>query len=282
MGMNHRFFSPEPRIFAHRGNSVLYPENTLASFQSAADIGVDVIETDVRLTADGRFVVFHDATLERLTSGSGMVFRHTLAGVQTLDAGYRWSADGRTYPFRGRGLKIMTLEELLQAFPRQRFNIDLKDRIPGLAEKYCAVIRACGAVDRVLTASFFSANLQAVRARMPDMATSASRREVTDAYLLYRTGLLSRKRGVDAAAFQIPDCYGPLRLASRGLVRALHSKGVRVHVWTINREQDMIRLLQAGVDGIMTDDPALLKRVRDRQKGARSPGRHRHQSGDMT
>jgi glycerophosphoryl diester phosphodiesterase len=257
--MHRRFFDPEPRIFAHRGDSAHYPENTLAAFTSAADIGADVIETDVRLTADGRFAVFHDETLERVTGRSGRVAERTLAAVQALDAGRTWTADGKTHPFRGRGLSVMSLEELLQAFPRQRFNIDLKDLLPGLAEKYCDVIRACGAAARVLTASFYTANLRAVRSIMPEMATSASRPEVIGAYLLYRAGLLRRKLRADA--FQIPDRSGPLRVAGRGLVHALRATGARVHVWTINREQDMVRLLADGVDGIMSDDPALLKRV---------------------
>jgi len=259
--MNKRFFSPEPRIFAHRGDSVNYPENTLPAFQSAVEMGVDVIETDVHRTKDGRFVVMHDDSVERMTDGAGKVSKLTLAEVKKLDAGYRWSPDGKGFPFRGKGFEIPTLEEMLGAFPGQRFNVDLKDDNPAQVCAFCDLLVSCGAAERVLTASEYSGNLKNARRILPAMATSASRWEIIGIFFLYRSSLIHAKKRIVADALQVPEFYGTSHIVTRGFVRRLHNMGVRVHVWTINREADMKRLLDIGVDAIMSDDPALLKRV---------------------
>ncbi len=264
--MNKRFFTPEPSIFAHRGDSANYPENTLAAFQSAVEMGVDVIETDVHRTKDGHFVVIHDDSVERTTGGSGKVSKLTLADIKKLDAGYRWSPDGKEFPFRGKGLEIPTLEEVLVEFPDQRFNIDLKDNVPAQAPAYCEMLTSCGAVERVLTASEYRGNLKAARRLLPAMATSASMWEIIGIFFLYRSSLIHMKKGTAADAFQVPEFYGASRIASGGFIRRLHEMGARVHVWTVNREADMKRLLSAGADGIMSDNPALLKKVMAEQR----------------
>lgn len=116
-----------PRILAHRGDSARFPENTLPAFLSAAELGVDVIETDVHLTSDGQIIIWHDDTLDRETDGSGPVEDHTLKELLTLDAGYHFSTDGgQTFPFRGTGIHMLTFEDALQALPHMRFNVDLK------------------------------------------------------------------------------------------------------------------------------------------------------------
>jgi glycerophosphoryl diester phosphodiesterase len=261
--MQKQFFTPEPRIFAHRGNAAHFPENTLPSFQSAVEIGADVIETDVQRSRDGHFMVFHDDTIDRITEGAGRVGDYTLAELKRLDAGYRCSADGEGFPFRGKRLSIPSLDELLHEFPQQRFNVDLKADDPSQAADYCALIRRCNAGERVLTASEFTGNLKAVRSLMPEMATSASHQEVAGVFFLYRSGLLFAKNSFEADALQIPEFYRHWHVAAPGLVRRVRKKGIRVHVWTVNREADMRRLLDAGVDGIITDDPRLLKKVID-------------------
>lgn len=259
--MQKPFFSPQPRIFGHRGNSKEYPENTLPSFQSAAEIGVDVIETDVHLSKDGHFVIIHDDSVERTTNSKGSIRELTLSELKKLDAGFHFTPDGAHFPCRGQGITIPTLQEVLRAFPNQRFNVDLKDKNPAQAERYCTLLREEDAVERVLTASEYSSNLAAVRKILPEMATSASMWEVLGVFFLYRSSLLSLKKGITADALQVPEFYGTTHIVTKNFVRAMHNIGVQVHVWTINREIDMKRLLELNVDAIMSDDPALLKRV---------------------
>lgn len=260
--MEKPFFSPEPRIFGHRGNSKEYPENTIPSFQSAVDIGVDVIETDVHLSKDGHFIILHDDSVERVSNGKGRVNDLTLSELKKLDAGFHFTQDGEHFPFRGQGITIPTLQEALRTFPNQRFNVDLKDKNPAQAERYCALLREENAIERVLTASEYSANLRAVRKILPEMATSASMWEVLGVFFLYRSSLLLfLKKGIAADALQVPEFYGTTHIVTKNFVRAMHGFGVRVHVWTINREIDMKRIMELKADAIMSDDPALLKSV---------------------
>src|SRR5574341_1011125 len=146
---DHPFFAserPGAQVIAHRGGAHLRPENTLAAFSHAVEIGADVVDTDVRTTADGAIVCIHDATVERTTEGAGRVESLTLGELQKLDAGYRWSTDGgRTYPFRGQGIRVPSLEEVLVRFPRARMNVEIKNP-PGeaLARPLCELIRRHG------------------------------------------------------------------------------------------------------------------------------------------
>lgn len=259
--MHRHFLIPEPRIFAHRGDAGHFPENTLPSFESALEIGADVIETDVQRSKDGHFMIFHDDTIDRVTEGSGKIGDYTLQELKRLDAGYRYSVDAESFPFRGKGITIPSLEETLRGLPQQRFNIELKADDPSQAGDYCSLIRRCNAAERVLTASEFTGNLKAVRRLLPEMATSASHREVANIFFLYKSGLLFAKTGIAADALQIPEFYRNWHVASPGMVRQVRRKGIRVHVWTVNDEAAMRRLLDAGVDGIITDDPRLLKKV---------------------
>ncbi len=258
--MRKNFFDPEPFIFGHRGMSE-YPENTYLSFKNAADTGVDVIETDLHISRDGKFFIFHDATLDRVTDGKGKINDFTLDELKKFDAAYNFSNDGASFPYRGKGIRILSLEELLETFPGQRFNIELKDCNPASVEGYCGVIRKFNADERVLTASEHYANIVEVRRILPEMATSASMREVINIYFLFKIGMLSLKKSYRMDALQIPEFVSFSRLANPGMVKMLKSKGVRVHVWTINKEEEMRRLIEIGVDGIITDEPALLKKV---------------------
>jgi glycerophosphoryl diester phosphodiesterase len=169
--------------------------------------------------------------------------------------------DGGSHPFRGSGITIPTLEEMLTEFPDQRFNVDLKDNAPAQARDYCELLLKCNAADRVLTASEFTGNLKAVRRILPGMATSASRWEIIGIYFLFRSGFIFAKKKIAADALQIPERFGTSHVATKNFIAQLHGMGVRVHVWTINAEDDMVRILDAGADAIMSDNPALLKRV---------------------
>ena len=193
------FLSPLPRVVAHRGDSEFYPENTLEAFISARDIGVDVIETDVHLTRDGKIVIWHDPTLERNTNGKGTIESHTLSELKALDAGYTFTEDGgKTYPFRGKGVQLATLDEALKALPDTRVNIDLKSQEEEIVPRYIEVIKSNNAADRVCTASFHLNNLKKLRAAEPDFLTSISTLEVIPLLMRQKLHILPDYRKVSS------------------------------------------------------------------------------------
>jgi glycerophosphoryl diester phosphodiesterase len=145
-GAEHRYFvelaAPRPWVIAHRGGMGLWPENTLRAFAGASALGADVLDLDVRTSADGALVVFHDAELGRTTEASGPLAALPLRELQALDAGYRWSADGgATHPFRGQGLRIPTLEEVFRAFPDAHLGLEIKETDPAAPARVCRAIR---------------------------------------------------------------------------------------------------------------------------------------------
>ncbi len=257
--MEYPFFSENVQIFAHRGDSEFFPENTMPAFQSASEMGVDCIETDVHITRDGVCVVWHDDTLERIAGDPASICSRSLAELKKVDAGMIFSTDhGKTFPFRDKGLQIVTLEELLTALPDMRFNIDLKDKSKKLITEFVRIIQKHKAWDRVLGASFYYENLVSLRKLMPEMATSFAEKEVRRLVALQKTGLLRFAGNLKARAFQVPECHGTMKIVTGGIIKNLHRKNIAVHVWTINDEADMRRLLNMGVDGIFTDNPRLL------------------------
>lgn len=252
------YLAGAPLLIAHRGGSHLAPENTLPAFERAlAWWRADVLELDVQPTRDGEVVVIHDATLDRTTDGQGRVSEQTLAEIRRCDAGYRFSADGgRSFPFRGQGVRVPTLDEVLERFPAARVNVEIKD---GRAQQAVwRVVQRHGAWARVLIAAGRRANRARFR-RYPG-ATSASQEELLAFYLHHRARLAAfYAPGVDA--FQMPERHAGHQVLSPRLVREAHAWNVAVHVWTVNDEADMRRLLGWGVDGIVTDRPDVLAHV---------------------
>ena len=261
----HPYFTHDtrgrPLVIAHRGGAGLWPENTLHAFEHAAALGVDVIETDVRATADGELVLFHDDALNRTTDGAGRVSALTLAELKRLDAAYRWSPDGgRSFPLRGRGLTVPTLREVFAALPSMRFNIEPKQAEPSLAAPLCRLIRERGMAARVMVAAFRSVAMEQFRRECPEVATSASTAEVAGFLALQRAGVAG-SYGPAMQALQVPERAGALRVLDADFVAAAHARHLRVHAWTVNTEDDMRRLVALGVDGIMTDHPDRLLKV---------------------
>ena len=264
------FFDPMPRIVAHRGDSARFPENTLEAFLSAYAMGVDVIETDVHLSKDGVLVIWHDRTLDRNTDGSGMIEDHTLAELKQFDAGFSFSHDdGQTYPFRGKGIRLCTLEEALKACPAQRFNIDLKTKSEAIVDVFIQVIRANHATRRVVGASFHLSNLKSLRKKAPEILTSLTTTEVVPLLLLQKLGLLPtlpfKKR---LMIFQVPVRQKFITVITPRFIKAMHKRGAIIQVWTINEEKEIRRLFELGVDAVMTDKPTLTFQVA-RQMGIR-------------
>lgn len=248
-------------VIAHRGGAGLWPENTLYAFERAAAMGVDVIETDVHATADGELVVFHDENVKRTTDGSRTVGSMTLAELKRLDAAYRFSRDGgRTFPLRGLGVTVSTLREVFASLPRMRFNIEPKQAAPSLAVPLCRLIREHGMAERVMVASFSGSILGEFRRECPEIATSAATGEVAIFLARHEAGLAA-SYSPPMQALQVPEHAGALRVLTRDFVEAAQGRNLRVHAWTIDDEGAMSRLIEMGVDGIMTDYPDRLLRV---------------------
>lgn len=251
---NHVFFTrneTRPLVIAHRGGAGLAPENTLSAFEKSVNLGVDVLELDVRGTSDGAIVVIHDAAVDRTTNGNGKVGEMTLAELKKLDAGYRFSPDGgKTFPFRDQGVTIPTLEEVFKAFPQMKFNIEPKPGQPSIVKPLCNLIREQRKTDRVVVASFSQSILDEFRGECPGTATSASSTEVGKFLTLYKTGL-TKSFSPAMQALQVPLFTG----VTKEFVEAARERNLKVHVWTINDPAEMQQLLEAGVDGIMTDYP---------------------------
>jgi glycerophosphoryl diester phosphodiesterase len=260
----HPFFDGARTLaIAHQGGRGLWPENTLTAFEGAAALGVDVLEMDLRGTKDGHLVVLHDPTVERTTDGRGPVAELDLDEIRALDAGYRFRNAEGEYPYRGRGIRIPTLEEVLSRFPDIRVNLEMKDFEPPLARTLCSELRRLGAATRSLVASFEHAPMVAFREICAEVATSATMREGLLFYQLDRLKLLSVFRS-PAVAFEVPEYLGDIHVVRPPFLERARSFNLRVQVWTVNEEEDLKRLLSMGVDGIVTDYPDRLLRAMGR------------------
>jgi len=235
-----------PLAFAHRGGAAAGDENTAGAFGRAAGLGFRYVETDVHATADGVPVVFHDDTLQRLTGEPGRIATRTWADLASVRV--------------AGAAAIPRLDEVLATWPDIRFNIDVKaDAASGPTVD---AVRRAGATDRVLLASFSDARLARIRALAgPAVATSLGMRSVAALRLASLAGLRRVRIPAGAVAAQVPVRHGRMPVADRRFVAACHRLGLQVHVWTIDDPAEMRRLLDLGVDGIMTDDLEALRTV---------------------
>ena len=234
------FFSPAPsRILAHRGLAVGAPENTLLAFAKAVALGISYIETDVHASSDGVAVISHDPDLARIGGRDELVSDLSLAELQRVEL--------------GGGQSFASLAEALDGFPETRFNIDVKSA--DAVEPTVRAIRSAGAMSRVLVTSFGERRRAATVRQLPGVATSASASLFAGALLAGKIGISPAVRlalrSVDAV--QIPERAVGLNTVTPRQLRSLHAAGVEVHVWTINDAEEMNRLLDLGVDGIVTD-----------------------------
>jgi glycerophosphoryl diester phosphodiesterase len=249
---------PAPIAIAHRGGAEEAPQNTLAAFGAAVALGYRYVETDAHVTRDGVVVAFHDPRLDDLTDRTGAIAALSIAEVEAADAGYHFSPDnGHSFPFRGRGVRIPRLEDLLLRWPQTRVNIDPK--ADACVQPLVAFIDRLGAWDRVGFGAFSDRRLRRIRALSRGRAcTSMGPRAVAVA----RTAALcSRMPRQNADCIQVPLRRGPIPIVTARFLRAAHRAGLPVHVWTVNDESLMHDLLDLGVDGIMTDRPSLLRDV---------------------
>ena len=255
----HTFFEPQRfLVIAHRGGRSIGPENTLYTFGRAVNLGVDVVEIDVHRTKDSHLVIIHDSTVNRTTNGSGPVNSLTLQELRSLDAAYHWSPDrGRTYPMRGKGLTVPTLAEAFATLPTTRMNIEIKESNPEVIAPLCDLIQNSKKTDQVMIASFDVSQLNRFRSQCPGVAPSAGARE---AFVFFgvQWAHLENIYSPPAQALQVPERYGNFEVITPRFLKAAHARNLRVHVWTVNDPKNMQRLVDLGVDGIMTDYPERL------------------------
>jgi glycerophosphoryl diester phosphodiesterase len=248
--MRHcKYLSHEhPVRLAHRGSSILWPENTITAFQEAVNLGCRYIETDLHVTKDGTIVTFHDDRLERVTNGTGLIKEWTWDDLCTLDAAYHFKPE-QGFPYRDKGIRIPSLEEAMEAFPHVMFNVDLKQ--PGIEEAVAHFIKKHNYEERILIASFYDKRIR--RFRMLSGSTVPTSTGRWETMAIWACSRIGRSFHTSAAAVQVPARQGWLTVVDEKFIEAVHAIGVQVHVWVVNDPDEMQRLFELGVDGIVTD-----------------------------
>jgi glycerophosphoryl diester phosphodiesterase len=249
-------FNQYPLVIAHAG-SELYPTDTLFALQRYAEMDVDVLEMDIHMTQDGVIVLLHDHTVDRTTDGSGDIREMTFAQTQSLDAGYNWTEDGETFPYRGIGITIPALEEVFQTFPGYPMIIEIKQSEPSLSKPFCELIKEYRMEQSVIVPSFRTEAMDEFRQVCPGVATAASEDEVRD-FVIRNFLFLSTTVDLNYVALQVPESRDNIPVVTPWLLWAAQRRNLQVHIWTINQPDDMLRFIDMGVDGIMTDRTDLL------------------------
>lgn len=270
-----------PLVMAHRGDSAKVPENTLPAFQDAYNLHVDCIETDVRMTQDHQFVFLHDKKLNRTTNITGLVEDFPLAQVQTFDAGFKFKIkeNGKTvFPYRDKGLKIEKVDDIFPQFPNVRFNMDIKTKHPDAPRLLAEKLQQLHLENRIIVASFHDVQIQRFRA-VSAIPTSASPKEVIHFRKVAKNWTKHNRFPQEPPnisyeevqksifgyilpfkALQIPEKL-VIRVITPAFIQFAHMVGIAVQVWTINKRDQMEKLLKWGVDGIFSDKPGLLLQV---------------------
>jgi glycerophosphoryl diester phosphodiesterase len=246
-------------VIAHRGASASRPENTLHAFELAARLGADAFELDVHLSADGIPVVIHDFTLDRTTDSRGPVAPHTMAELRKIDAGAQFTLDGgRTFPFRGQGVRIPALADVLAAFPKMPLLVELKE--PRAQEAVRRVLLDQAAAERCVVASERGAALEQF-GQMPFLR-AASREEISR--LFWGTTFGRVPASVAYRLLSVPERYRGITVPTRRFCAAARRFGCPVHVWTVDTAAGARRLWDRGVAGIVTNAPEGIRVARGR------------------
>ena len=255
---------PYPLVIAHQGGDGIWPGDTMFAFEHAAELGVDVLEMDLHITKEGVLVINHDETVDRTTDSTGEIEAMNLDEIKALDAGYDWSNDnGNTFPYRGMGITIPTLEEVFEAFPGYHMTIEIKTTERSMAMPFCELIRAYDMQDKVLVASFLDERMEEFREVCPEVATSSARQETT-IFVLLSKAFLGRLYSPSFNALQVPEESSGITVMTTQFVRAAHERNLRVEPWTIDNPKQMKQYIEWGVDGIITDRPDLMLEILDR------------------
>ncbi len=252
---------PTYSSIAHRGGAGLYPEETLYAYEHAvADDHTDMLEIDLHLTSDGYIVLSHDDDVARTTDGTGLIIDLSLSELKALDAAYWFDPDDdQTYPLRGQGIQIATLEELFQEFPDQHYLLEIKDTDNEYEQDLYDLIVLYDMQDQVIFGSFIDESTERMRAIAPDLALYYPTTAATCFVVAVGDG--------DDPMTECTKHYDALSLPEGGispeLVDIAHANGIAVWVWTIDDRSFMEQLFDMGVDGIISDRPDILREVID-------------------
>lgn len=253
-----------PLVIAHQGGDGIWPGDTLFAFEKSVETGADVLEMDAHITNDNQIVLMHDEKVDRTTNGTGLIEDLTLAELLKLDAAYQWSNDdGKTFPYRGQGIQVPTLKELFEKFPDKRFLIEIKLTENPINKPLCDLIHEYNMEDKVIVASFHDDAMKMFRETCPDIATSASKGEVTPFILLgkvFLSGWLSPEYQSLQVPYETSESYG-IPVMTERFIREAHAKNIRVKPWTVDDPELMKLYIEWGVDGIITDRPDIMMEV---------------------
>ncbi len=259
---------PDRYAVGHRGAAGMVPENTIESFQRAIELGAQAIEFDVQETADGVWVVHHDETVNRTTNGRGLIRTMPWSDVSQLDAGYRFEpADERGFPWRGRGLRVPRLVDVLDALPQTKLVIEIKTRQREAAPRLAAFLEAHQAQEHSLVCSFYDELLIEFRRHAPMCATGAGSGEAGQFIMgCYLRRTLPAE--LPYQALTIPRHHRGLPLVTRAVTSAAQRRGMHIQVWTINRPARMRKLYDRGAQAMTSDYPdralAVLKQMTEK------------------
>lgn len=257
-----------PYNIAHRGGAALAPEETLEAFAKADQVGADMFEYDVHITKDGHLIASHDPSVDRITTGSGLINELTLEEVKSFDAGEKFTDLEGNHPYAGMGVQLATVEEIFLLFPYKKAVIELKDTnnpllYEAMIQEMWRLVQRYHMEDKVIIASFdHRINQRFQEVSSGKVAIGGGESEATS----YLSKMILRLNGIahtDAQAFQLPVKQGPLDLTQSNIIEGSRKRGIDVYYWTINDEETMRRLITKGVDGIMSDNPELLQGVMD-------------------
>jgi glycerophosphoryl diester phosphodiesterase len=256
--MRHSYFDvPRPTVIGHRGAAAEAPENTLPSFERALAVGAHVLETDVHATRDGVPVLTHDASLVRMTGVERLVDSLSLEELRAFDAAHEFAGADASYPLRDQGIRVPMLAEAFEAFPGARFNVEIKPDVTGLVESVVALVREHDRADRTLLTAEDDAVMLRIRAETERTGVRpAIGASVADVLGFVRSAVAGRAPDTPAMALQIPTEFAGRPLITPELIAHAHRHDIAVHAWTINDLDEMVRLVDLGVDGLVTDDPA--------------------------
>ena len=255
--MTHSFFDIDPPVvIGHRGAAGDRPENTLISFETALEMGAQILESDIQLSSDGVPILLHDPDLERTSDGLGPAMKSSWAEIRELDAGGRFEDEHGVHPYLGKGVRIPSLEEAFERFPDARFNLEIKCRGEAGIRATLDLVARFDRSDRTLLAAGENDIMRDLRVALEthpaSPALGASMQEIiaTVASAINETPM---PEGV--MALQVPANFGDNPLVTQAFVDHAHAHGVQVHVWTINQLDEIGALLDLGADGIITDYP---------------------------
>lgn len=262
----YREDDPEVLNIAHRGGRGLAPEGTIAAFDNALKLKVDMFEYDIHITKDGHLVVIHDDTVDRTTNGTGKVNDMTLAEIQSLDAGYHFVDHNGEYKFRGQGVYIPTVEEMFQKYPTMRHLIEIKDTnkirlYEDAIQELWRLIEEYEMLDNVMVGSFDQDIIERFEAvtwgQIPIGAGEQEVRDFVKKHVPYLNGLA--RSNVDS--LQLPTESEGYDLTTTNIIQSAKKRNMSIYYWTINEEDQMRELIAKGVDGIITDYPDRLRKV---------------------